>query len=49
MSLRRIVAIPAAELVPAVGLARSAKNAAGWKITQLSDTRRRESCRDVLK
>lgn len=25
------------------------KDAAGWKITQLSDTRRRENCRDVLK
>ena len=25
------------------------KDAGGWKITQLSDTRRRENCRDVLK
>jgi hypothetical protein len=25
------------------------KDATGWKITQLSDTRRRENCRDVLK
>ena len=25
------------------------KDATGWKITQLADTRRRENCRDVLK
>jgi hypothetical protein len=25
------------------------KDASGWKITQLSDTRRRDNCRDVLK
>ena len=25
------------------------KDATGWKITQLSDTRRRENCRDVMK
>jgi len=25
------------------------KDASGWKITQLADTRRRENCRDVLK
>lgn len=25
------------------------KDATGWKITQLSDTQRRENCRDVLK
>jgi hypothetical protein len=25
------------------------KDATGWKVTQLSDTRRRENCRDVMK